>query len=106
MAVVLPMHAQAFMAGNTRQETGSGALGESCTGKIILMNAWKNAREAYSKTVAEWTKNIGVVSKGEYETLVKAMEQAHKWMMDAQINLERHVKQHGCGERDDGNVAA
>jgi hypothetical protein len=70
------------------------------------MSAWQNAREVYSKAVAELTKHIGVVPKEEYEGLIKAVEQAHKWMMDAQINLERHVKQHGCGERDDGNVAA
>jgi hypothetical protein len=73
---------------------------------MILMTAWQNAREVYSKAVAELTKDIGVVPKEKYEGLLKAVEQAHKWMMDAQTNLEGHVKQHGCGERDSGKAAA
>jgi hypothetical protein len=73
-------------------------LKESCTGKMILMTAWQNAGEVHSKAVAEVTKNIGVAIKEEYDRLVKAVEHAHNWMMDAQANFEAHVKEHGCGE--------
>ena len=83
-----------------------GASKESCPGKMTLMTAWRNAGEAYSKAAAELAKNIGVVTKGEYEGLVKAVEQAHKWMMAAEANFEAHVREHRCGERDGGNVAA
>jgi hypothetical protein len=82
-----------------------GASKESCPGKMILMTAWQNAGDVYSKAAAELAKNIGVVTKGEYEGLAKAAEQAHKWMMAAAANFEAHVKEHGCGERDSGKAA-
>jgi hypothetical protein len=82
-----------------------GALEESCTGKTILMAAWQNAGEVYSKAAAALTKNIGVVAKEEYDRLFKALEHAHKWMVNAQANFEAHVKEHGCGERDGGKAA-
>jgi hypothetical protein len=73
---------------------------------MTLMTAWQNAAETYSRAVAGLSKSIGVVSKKEYETLVRAQEVAHKWMTDAQANFEAHVKEHGCGDRDSGIVKA
>jgi hypothetical protein len=76
-----------------------GARKEFCPTKSKLLTAWQDAAAGYSKTVAELSRKVGVLSKPEYERLKKAAEIARSASMQAQADLEAHVQDHGC----DGN---
>jgi hypothetical protein len=81
-----------------------GARKESCPTKTLLLAAWHSAAEVYSKTVAELSRQIGILSKDDYEKLKYIAEDARHRSMAAQANLEAHVQGHGCGGN--GEVAA
>jgi uncharacterized small protein (DUF1192 family) len=74
---------------------------ESCPTKIVLLTEWQLAAEAYSKTVAELTHRIGVLSKDEYERLKGLAENAHSRSVEAQARLEAHIREHECGNNID-----
>ena len=78
---------------------------ESCPTKIILMTAWQNAAEIYSKAVAELSKQVGTLSKSDYARLRQAAHRARQRSIEAQTNLDSHIKEHGC-DGHDGEAAA
>jgi hypothetical protein len=69
---------------------------ESCPTKTALIAAWQEATETYSKTVAELSRNIGVISKSEYERLSRAAETARTRALKAKTALDTHTAAHGC----------
>lgn len=75
---------------------------QSCPTRMVLMTAWQNASEAYSKTVAELTKQIGVLTKADYEKFRERAEKARQRSIQAQADLDAHIQDHGC----DGNGEA
>ena len=75
---------------------------ESCPTKAQLLLDWQKATEAYSKTVADLSRKIGVVSKSEYEKLARSAEKARKQSLEAKAKLDAHTRLHGC----DGEIAA
>ena len=81
---------------------------ESCATKITLLTAWQSAADIYYKAVAALARQIGTVTKPEYERLAKAAEDARQRSVEAQAKLETHVNEHGCRDRggDGGEVAA
>lgn len=75
---------------------------ETCPTKTVLLTAWQNAAEIYSKAVADLSRRVGVLSKAEYDRLKAVAENARKRSSEAQSNLEAHITDHGC----DGNGEA
>src|SRR5262249_2098241 len=75
---------------------------ESCPTKTSLLTAWHEAAEEYSEAVAALSRQIGVLSKAEYENLSQAAEKARKQSREARAALEAHMRAHGC----DGNGEA
>jgi len=69
---------------------------EFCPAKTNLLSEWQSATEAYSKAVAELSRQIGVVSRTEYEKLSLLAENAHKRALEAKANLNAHSNDHGC----------
>lgn len=69
---------------------------ESCPTKTTLLAAWQKATEIYSQVVAELSRNIGVVSKSEYDRLAKAAETARNHALEAKTALDAHTAEHGC----------
>jgi hypothetical protein len=74
----------------------------SCPVRAALIAAWHNAAEIYSKAVAELSRQIGIISKDEYQRLKRLAENALQTSIDAQATLEAHIEGHGC----DGNGEA
>lgn len=70
---------------------------DSCPTKTLLLTAWQKAAELYSQAVSELSKQIGVLPKVDYERLKHLAEEYRQHSIDAQVKLETHVKEHGCG---------
>jgi hypothetical protein len=77
---------------------------ESCPTKLALLAAWQKAADVYAKAVAELSRRIGILPKGDYEKLKQVAERARQRSLEAQASLEAHIGEHGCG--DNGEVAA
>ena len=75
---------------------------ESCPTKSRLLGEWQNAAKVYSHAVAELVRQIGELSKVDYERLAHVVETARKNSQDAQAVLKAHLAEHGC---EDGEVA-
>jgi hypothetical protein len=75
---------------------------QSCPTKTALLAAWHKAAEVYSKAVAELSRQIGIISKDDYENLKRVAEDARERSIEAQAALEAHIEDHGC----DGNGEA
>ncbi len=69
-----------------------------CPTKILLLAAWQDAAEMYSKAVAELSRQIGVLSRANYERLKEVAESALKRSLASQSALETHIADHGCEE--------
>jgi len=54
--------------------------------------------------VAELSHRIGVLSKDDYERLKRVAEEARAQSAEAQVKLDAHIQEHGCGHN--GEVAA
>ena len=67
----------------------------SCKEKRVLMLAYQNATEIYSRTVAHLTKGVGALY-GEYELLDGKVKSARIASLEAREHLTRHVTQHHC----------
>ena len=78
---------------------------ESCPTKTLLLAAWQSAAEIYSQAVSQLSKQIGVLSKEDYERLKDFAEESRQRSIDAQTKLEAHIAEHGCGGNG-GEVAA
>ena len=72
---------------------------ESCPTKTLLLAAWRNAAEMYSKAVAQLSGSIGIVPKEDYENLAREADLAHKGAREAEANLEAHIRDHGCDKK-------
>jgi len=69
---------------------------ESCEEKTRLLLEYQRTTEVYSTAVGDVAKNIGVVSKSEYERLHQAAEEARHESFAARERLDRHVAEHHC----------
>jgi uncharacterized lipoprotein YddW (UPF0748 family) len=69
---------------------------ESCPTKKVLFAAWQSAAEIYAKAVAELSRQIGLISKSDYDKLRHVAEQARTRSLEAQATLEAHTADHGC----------
>jgi predicted negative regulator of RcsB-dependent stress response len=58
----------------------------------------QNAGDAYARAVAELAHNLGAGSYVAYATLRLAAQAARKESRKAQADLERHIRDHGCGD--------
>jgi hypothetical protein len=84
---------------------GMDANKETCPTKRILFSVWQNAADLYSKAVGELSRQIGTLPKQDYEKLKQKAERARQHSLDAQADLEAHIREHGC-DGNDGEVAA
>ena len=71
---------------------------EPCSKKNTLLLARDDAADAYAKAVADLAHRIGVVSAVEYRRLSLAAEIARKQAQRADMELKRHMGEHGCGD--------
>ena len=61
-----------------------------------MLLEYQRTTEVYSAAVAALAKNIGVVSKAEYEQLHRVVEEARHVSAAARERLERHIAEHNC----------
>ena len=69
---------------------------ETCDVKRQLLGAYQKATEAYSQAVAELARQIGIISKADYNALTLASHKARRFSADALEALEAHTDEHGC----------
>jgi hypothetical protein len=68
----------------------------NCETKTQLLAAYQQATDLYSKAVAELARNVGKMSRIEYEKLNLASEKARLMATEARSNLDTHMYEHGC----------
>lgn len=67
-----------------------------CPTKILLLAAWQDAAEMYSEAVAGLSRQIGVLSRANYQQLKEVAESALKRSLASQSALESHIADHDC----------
>jgi hypothetical protein len=67
-----------------------------CKEKVSLLDAYKIATAAYARAVRELQKNIGTSGRSAYEDLRRIMDDARIQSESSRIELEKHVRAHGC----------
>jgi len=70
--------------------------GTTCEIKTQLLAEYQTASVAYSKAVSDLARNVGRMSKIEYEQLRLATELAAKRTQEARDNFEAHTYEHQC----------
>jgi hypothetical protein len=74
----------------------ASAQKEWCEKKTTLLQEYQRTTKVYSNAVADLAKNIGVVSKLEYERLHQITEEARHESFAARDRLDRHIAEHHC----------
>ncbi len=69
---------------------------KNCDTKSQLLEQYQIAAEAYSKAVAELTRNIGKVDRVKHDKLSLAAEKTRLATAQARNGLDAHITQHGC----------
>jgi len=67
-----------------------------CKEKRKLLEAYQEITEKYAAVVADMRRNMGTVSKVEFDSLYQATELLHAEVTRAQSELNIHVVSHGC----------
>jgi len=76
-----------------------------CPTKTFLLAEWQNAAETYSKAVAEFSRQVGMIPKVEHQKLGRAAESAREPSTGARTILEAHMQAHCCGQSGSLNFA-
>jgi hypothetical protein len=71
-----------------------------CKERDRLSGKYVAATSAYLRAVELLDKRIGVMVKGDYETIKRAAEEARLRSEQLRIALENHVEEHGCSAED------
>jgi hypothetical protein len=75
----------------------SNSIGKgNCETKTQLLTVYQDATYVYAKAVAALTRNIGNISRTEYEQLHVASEKARLTAHEARGNLDTQPLEHGC----------
>jgi hypothetical protein len=69
---------------------------ESCAERMRLLVVWQSAMEVYSKAVTEQSRQVGMVSKAEFEGLSRTAEGARAHVLEAKEILKAHTSAHRC----------
>ena len=73
-------------------------MSHRCPTRTDLVINFQKATEEYSRAVFELSRGIGAASKTECDDLVSASENAGFLSESARLELEDHIKNHGCDE--------
>ena len=68
----------------------------NCKIKAGLPEEYKNRAKSYSNAVAELARNIGTVSKADYDNLNLQTQKARRVAARAMEALDAHTDEHGC----------
>lgn len=71
-------------------------MAELCTLKSALLLEYTNAAKLHAETIADLHKSLGTIDREEYERLSRVAEEARLSVEAARLNMEVHVKKHGC----------
>jgi hypothetical protein len=67
-----------------------------CALKKALLFSYSDTTKTYYETVMELRVKLGEVPKPEYDKLLHLSEAARLTVEKARIEMERHIKTHGC----------
>ena len=67
-----------------------------CDEKMRLLNAYDQAATEFSERVNTLTREIGKVSKDEYDGMLLVVEKARLASEHARLMLDQHVMKHRC----------
>ncbi len=67
-----------------------------CEDKIKLLEAYQYVTEKHSDAVTELQRNMGTMSKAEYDSLYRMTEALRAEVTRAQAEFQKHVTAHRC----------
>ena len=73
-----------------------GKLLPECPKKSRLMDQYSAAIAEFSRTAAVLNTRMGVMYKGDYDRLTKAVDGARALTEKAHRELVAHIEEHGC----------
>jgi hypothetical protein len=68
----------------------------ACETKAHLVREYETATAAFSEAVAELRRNLGTITKAEYDKLDRASNEARVKSEQARLALETHIAEHQC----------
>src|SRR4051812_25495669 len=75
---------------------GMALMKDTCPTKMNLLAEWQKTTEVYLKAVADLSRQIGTLTKTDYDRLAQLAKTARKNSFNANAILEAHIKAHGC----------
>ena len=65
-----------------------------CPQKVLLLEAYEATTEQHRKTIAEFSRRVGISTRIEYVVMYRAAEILRKDAADLRAELEWHTSQH------------
>ena len=67
-----------------------------CPIKTALLIAYQNATRLYADSARKLGKEIGIVSRDQYESLRITSDKEHRFSVQALEAFDAHTHEHGC----------
>jgi len=74
-----------------------------CKELKVLIEEYERAVSLFSATLAAYQESLATSPRHEYVRIRNYVEQARAKSEEAKARVDRHIKEHGCQERDDAN---